>query len=78
MMLTPRQVAERLQVSEDTVLREIKRHRIPAVRIGRQYRIHESQLTKLEQTGFEQVEAPRPQRKWQTPAKDYLSQIHVA
>lgn len=43
-MLTPYDVAERLQVSYDTVLSLIKQGEIAHVKIGRQYRVSEKAL----------------------------------
>lgn len=43
-MLTPYDVAERLQVSYDTVLSLIKQGELPHVKIGRQYRVSEKAL----------------------------------
>lgn len=37
--LTPGQVAAAVQVSNETILREIKRGKLKAARIGKQYRI---------------------------------------
>ena len=41
---TLQQVATLLQVSERTIMRLIKTRRLPAVRVGRQYRIAKSDL----------------------------------
>ena len=43
-MLTPYDVAERLQVSYDTVLSLIKQGEIAHVKVGRQYRVSEKAL----------------------------------
>lgn len=43
-LLTVLQVAERLQVSHDTVVREIKRGALGAVQIGARYRIDPADL----------------------------------
>jgi excisionase family DNA binding protein len=43
---TLEQVAERLQVSADTVRREIRRGRLTAVRIGNRIRVTETQLAR--------------------------------
>lgn len=40
-MLTPHEVADRLNVSYDTALRIIKSSGIPYLKIGRQYRVSE-------------------------------------
>jgi excisionase family DNA binding protein len=43
--LTPKEVAERLQVTVQTVYRWIQRHGLPAVRVGgKVYRIGEKEL----------------------------------
>jgi excisionase family DNA binding protein len=36
---TPAEVAQALRVGEETIRREIRRKRLPAIQIGRQYRI---------------------------------------
>lgn len=43
-MLTPYDIAERLQVSYDTVLSLIKQGEIAHVKVGRQYRVSEKAL----------------------------------
>jgi excisionase family DNA binding protein len=42
--LTPDQVAERLQVSTETIRRLCREHRLKAIRIGRQRRVREQDL----------------------------------
>ena len=46
-MLTPHEVAERLNVSYDTALRIIKSSGIPYLKIGRQYRVSEQVFNDL-------------------------------
>ena len=46
-MLTPAEVAERLNISYDTALTMIKYSGIPYVKIGRQYRVSEDVLNDL-------------------------------
>ena len=46
-MLTPHEVAERLNVSYDTALRIIKSSGIPYLKIGRQYRVSERVFNEL-------------------------------
>ena len=53
-LLTTEQVAQRLNIHQNTVLRHIKEGLLPATKVGKQYRIKESALTAL--IG----EAPRP------------------
>ena len=52
-MLTPAEVAERLNISYDTALRLIKTSGIAYLKIGRQYRVSEAvidELTSLDET----------------------------
>lgn len=46
-MLSPAEVAEKLNVSYDTALRLIKSGGIPYLKVGRQYRINESVINNL-------------------------------
>jgi len=39
MYYTPQELAEKLRVSLDTIYRDLNAKRIPAVRVGRQWRI---------------------------------------
>jgi excisionase family DNA binding protein len=45
-LLTTRQVAELLQVSQRTIERLIRCKELPALKVGRQWRIRSSQLAK--------------------------------
>lgn len=59
--LTTEQVAKSLQVHPFTVLKLIKAKKIPAIKIGKMYRIRESDLNKfLEASAKEVRPAPRP------------------
>lgn len=60
--LTKRQAAERLQVSEDTLERQIKAGRIVALKIGRQVRIPAAALLP------ESLALPKPAPKRTRPA----------
>ena len=46
-MLTPHEVAERMNVSYETALRIIKSSGIPYLKIGRQYRVNEQVFNDL-------------------------------
>ena len=46
-MLSPAEVAERLNVSYDTALQMIKYSGIPYVKIGRQYRVSENVINDM-------------------------------
>ena len=46
-MLSPAEVAERLNVSYDTALQMIKYSSIPYVKIGRQYRVSENVINDM-------------------------------
>ena len=50
-MLTPAEVAERLNISYDTALTMIKTSGIPYLKIGRQYRVNESVIDELTSQG---------------------------
>jgi len=50
-MLTPAEVAERLNVSYDTALRLIKTSGIAYLKIGRQYRVSEAVIDELTNQG---------------------------
>ena len=46
-MLTPAEVADRLNISYDTALTMIKTSGIPYLKIGRQYRVNEAVIDEL-------------------------------
>lgn len=50
-MLTPAEVAERLNISYDTALHMIKTSGIPYLQIGRQYRVNEAVIDELTSQG---------------------------
>jgi excisionase family DNA binding protein len=50
-MLTPAEVAERLNISYDTALRMIKTSGIAYLKIGRQYRVNEAVINELTSQG---------------------------
>ena len=50
-MLTPAEVAERLNISYDTALHMIKHSGIAYLKIGRQYRVNESVIDELTSQG---------------------------
>lgn len=47
MLLTTKQVAERLAVADATVKRWIKAGKLPAMKIGRNYKIESEEVEKL-------------------------------
>jgi len=57
--ITPTQAAERLQVSTRTLLRLIKRGEIPALRVGRSWRIDPAALQPSSSTTATQEEVQR-------------------
>jgi|GEM_PF-1651748 len=52
--LTSEQVAEALQVHQYTVLKLIKAKQIPAIKIGRMYRIKEADLNKFIESSWKE------------------------
>jgi excisionase family DNA binding protein len=60
MMLTPRQVADELSVSPQTVKRLIKSHKLGAIHIGRSVRISESVLSDFIELGGSNHSASKP------------------
>lgn len=52
MFYSVQEIAETLRVSEATVLRLIRDEELRAVRVGRQYRIHETALQHLQESGL--------------------------
>lgn len=57
--LTVEQIAEHLQVSKETIYRWLDRKRIPAHRIGRQWRFQATEVDEWVRQG-EATENPRP------------------
>jgi excisionase family DNA binding protein len=46
-LLTPEQVAERLQLSQITILHWLRSQRLPGVKLGKLWRVRESDLEKF-------------------------------
>ena len=55
-LFTPTQVAEKLQINKNTVYRLIRNRKLPAIRIGRTYRVEPTELD-----GFLQARSTRVQ-----------------
>lgn len=56
---TVRQIAELLQTSEVTIRRWIRQERLPAIRIGRAYRISRKELEQLISKSYFSSEKPK-------------------
>ncbi|MDI9608469.1 MAG: helix-turn-helix domain-containing protein [Atribacterota bacterium] len=47
MLLTPKEVAEKLRVSEQTVLRWLRKGKLKGVKVGKLWRVREEDLREL-------------------------------
>src|SRR5213596_2805207 len=62
-LLTPEQVAERLQVTERTVYGWLRRGKLPALKLGRLWRIRPEDLEAFLESARPSAQSPSPLRR---------------
>lgn len=77
-LYSPEQVAERLGLHVRTIRSYVRKGRLPAVRIGKQYRIASMDLARLTGQPASAFEAPAPQRQFHTEVSSIVEVDAIA